>query len=282
MVNPVPPKYVLASVIASLSGLANGLDTGCIGGIIHMHQFSATVGKLSPTMLGFTVSLIMLAGVLPSMFAGHVADRFGRIKIIMFGSGVYTIGMILEGSATGLPPFLFGRVLAGFGQAFSLGNASVYICEIAPARSRGMLSSMPQLMACAGVCWGYFLCYSSSSLEGSISWRLGFVAQAINSASLFFLCFLLPESPRWLLLNDRRDDAVRSLERLQFSMVEAERDFLSATDSRPTLTLWQSYVLIFRRNYRARTILGLFVLGMVQLSGIDGVIYVSTLMTLLV
>lgn len=275
MVNPIPPKYVLASLVASLSGLANGLDTGCIGGIIHMPQFTATVGKLSATMLGFTVSLIMLAGVLPSIFAGHVADRFGRIRTTMFGSWLYTAAMVLEGSATGLPQFLAGRVLAGIGQAFSLGNASVYVCEIAPARSRGTLSSMPQLLACAGVCWGYFLCYSSSSLEGSIAWRLGFIAQTINSASLFFLCFLLPESPRWLLLMDRRADAIRPLERLQFSMVEAERDFLSATDTRPTLTLWQSYVLIFRRHYRARTILGLFVLGMVQLSGIDGVIYVS-------
>ncbi|KAH6688414.1 general substrate transporter [Plectosphaerella plurivora] len=278
MVNPVPPKYVQASAIASLSGLANGLDTGCIGGIIHMPQFTATVGELSATMLGFTVSLIMLAGVLPSIFAGHVADRFGRVKTVMFGSGVYTIGMILEGTATGLPQFLVGRVLAGMAQAFSLGNASVYICEIAPARSRGMLSSMPQLMACAGVCWGYFLCYTSISLEGSMAWRLGFIAQTLNSASLFFLCFMLPESPRWLLVSDRRADAIRSLERLQFSMAEAERDFLSATDSRPTLSLWQSYVLIFRRNYRARTILGLFVLGMVQLSGIDGVIYYAPIL----
>ncbi|KAJ3542017.1 hypothetical protein NM208_g4325 [Fusarium decemcellulare] len=279
MVNLKPPKYVLASVAASLGGLANGLDTGCIGGIINMPQFKESVGHLSAFMLGFTVSLIMLTGVIPSVFAGHLADRFGRLKIIQAGSLAFIVGLILQGSATSIAQFSTGRAITGLGQGLFLGNISVYICEIAPATSRGMLSSMPQFMATAGVCWGYFLCYGSAKIASSMAWRLGFIFQGINATSLTLLCFLLPESPRWLLLHGRRPEALRALHRLQFSMVEAERDFLAAsTEQRPSLSLWQGFILLFRRGYRARTILALFLLGMVQLSGIDGVVYYAPIL----
>ncbi|KAF4985607.1 hypothetical protein FDECE_16444 [Fusarium decemcellulare] len=279
MVNLKPPKYVLASVAASLGGLANGFDTGCIGGIINMPQFKKSVGHLSAFMLGFTVSLIMLTGVIPSVFAGHLADRFGRLKIIQAGSLAFIVGLILQGSATSIVQFSTGRAIAGLGQGLFLGNISVYICEIAPATSRGMLSSMPQFMATAGVCWGYFLCYGSAKIASSMAWRLGFICQGINATSLTLLCFLLPKSPRWLLLHGRRPEALRALHRLQFSMVEAERDFLAAsTEQRPSLSPWQSFILLFRRGYRARTILALFLLGMVQLSGIDGVVYYAPIL----
>ena len=152
-----PPGYVQASLITSLGGLANGLDTGCIGGIINMSQFTASVGELSAFMIGFTVSLIMLTGVVPSFFAGYLADRFGRLKIIQAGMLAFAIGLVLEGSATGIVQFSIGRAIAGSGQGLFLGNISVYICEIAPAKSRGVLSSMPQFMSTAGVCVGYFL-----------------------------------------------------------------------------------------------------------------------------
>ncbi|KAF4970318.1 hypothetical protein FSARC_2638 [Fusarium sarcochroum] len=274
-----PPGYVQASLIASLGGLANGLDTGCIGGIINMPQFTTSVGELSAFMLGFTVSLIMLTGVLPSFFAGHLADRFGRLKIIQAGMLGFTIGLVLEGSATGIVQFTVGRAIAGLGQGLFLGNISVYICEIAPAKSRGMLSSLPQFMATTGVCVGYFLCYGSTKIDSSLAWRLAFILQGVNSISLVLLGFMLPESPRWLILQGRRPEALKGLQRLNFSMVEAERDFLAGpAEQRPSFSVWQSFVLMFRRGYRARTILALFLLGMVQLSGIDGVVYYAPIL----
>lgn len=90
-------------------------------------------------------------------------------------------------------------------------------------------------------------------------------------------CFFLPQSPRWLLLHDRRDEALRELERLDISRVEAEKDILNPTElSRSTIPTRKTYLSIFNRQYRLRTMLGLFVLGMVQLSGIDGVLYVCS------
>lgn len=142
---------------------------------------------------------------------------------------------------------------------------------------RGILAGLPQFMATAGVCVGYFTCYASVAIQSSMAWRVPYLVQIALSVVLVASCIVLPDSPRWLMLHGRRAEALKSLHRLDFSMVEAERDFLTATEQRPSLSFWQNFTLLFRKGYRARTILALFVLGMVQLSGIDGVLYVGSL-----
>jgi MFS family permease len=269
------PNYVSAAVTMSLGGLLNGLDTGSIGAMVSMKQFEKSIGHLSPGLLGFTVSLIMLTGAIPSVFAGHLAERYGRLKIIMVGTILFIIGTILQGVAQSLVLFLIGRAVGGFGEGVYLSNVAVYICEIAPVKRRGMLAGLPQFMATAGVCVGYFICYGTAHIGSSMSWRLPYIFQGSIGAGLVLGCLLLPESPRWLIVHGRRTEAIKALDRLNFSMVEAEKDILNSNEQRPSLSAWQGFLLLFRRGYRARTILALFVLGMVQLSGIDGVLYVS-------
>lgn len=275
-----PPGYILASLAISIGGLINGYDTGSIGAVISMSQFKASIGALSPTLVGFTVSLIMLAGAVPSVFAGWLADHHGRLKTILLGSVLFCIGALLQGTAYGLPQFLLGRTVAGLGEGVFLSNVSVYISEISPTKSRGVLSGLPQLMCTTGVCIGYFTCYGSVYLRGSsMAWRLPFIVMVAMSVVLIGCCARLPESPRWSMSRGDQPAALDALRRLDFSMVEAERNFMSSAavaEQRVSLTPWQSFAILFRRGYRARTTLALFVLGMVQLSGIDGVLYVST------
>ncbi|CAJ2502108.1 Uu.00g049610.m01.CDS01 [Anthostomella pinea] len=273
MVVKSPPKYMLACAAVSLGGVLNGYDTGSIGAITHMAQFTASLGTLSPTMLGITVSMIMLTGTLPSVFAGHLADKLGRLTIIIPGAILFGVGALLQCTSHTLAQFIVGRAVGGFGQGMFLSNISVYICEIAPVRYRGALAGLPQFMATAGICAGYFTCYGSVSIKSDMAWRLPYIVQCFIAAALAWICMLLPDSPRWLMLHGRRADARDALERLEFSMVEAERDILNVAEHTTGLSPWQGFVLLFRRGYRSRTILALFILGMVQLSGIDAVIY---------
>lgn len=139
-----------------------------------------------------------------------------------------------------------------------------------------MLVSIPQFMATTGICAGYFTCYGTVHIASSIAWRLPFIIAAILAVGLAISCLYLPESPRWLLLRGRRNDALRESERLNLSRVEVEKDMLTiATRSQSQPSLWQGLSVVFYRRYRARTTLGLFILGMIQLCGIDGVLYVS-------
>lgn len=147
-----------------------------------------------------------------------------------------------------------------------------YITEIAPAQRRGMLASMPQLMACTGICLGYFTCYGSVKIGSSFAWRMPFLVMLVASVILAVSSLFMPTSPRWLMFRDRRDEAIRACERLGISRIEIEKDISRLGGSGGnTKNEWE----IFHKKYRLRTVLALFILGMVQLSGIDGVIYVS-------
>ncbi len=255
------PNYVAASLAVSFGGLLNGYDTGCIGAISHMEQFTETMGPMSAVLLGFTVSMIMLTGALPSVFAGQLADRHGRLRVILPGALLFALGAALQGSARGLPQFVAGRALGGVGEGAFLGNISVYITEIAPCRRRGRLVALPQFMAAAGVCLGYFSCYGTVSVASSAAWRLPYLVQGLLALMLALACAALPESPRWLILHGRSDDALVNLRLLDCSMEEARRDFLSSAQQQPSLPGWQGFALLFRGNYRSRTLLALFLLG---------------------
>ncbi|KAI1497867.1 general substrate transporter [Biscogniauxia marginata] len=273
-----PPRYVIASVALSLGGLLNGYDTGSIGAITHMPQFTESIGRLSSTILGVTVSMIMLTGTFPAVFAGHLADKMGRLSVIAPGALLFGIGALLQGTAYSFAQFLAGRAVGGFGQGMFLSNISVYICEIAPVRSRGALAALPQFMAAAGICLGYFTCYATVLADSDVAWRVPYIMQCLISSILAWSCLLLPDSPRWLMLHGRQADARAALERLEFDMAEAERDILTTTQQTMSLSPWQGFVMLFRRAYRARTVLALFILAMVQLSGIDAVTYYAPIL----
>jgi MFS family permease len=240
-----------------------------------MSSYIEAFGHLSPTMRGFTVSLIMLCGAIPATVAGHLADRFGRLRIMIAGAILCTIGCVLECAAFHLWLFLIGRALMGIGQGFALTNVGVYICEIAPSRSRGKFVSLPQFGAAIGVCIGYFSCYGSSHIDGDMSWRLPYILQATLSILWAVGSFFLPESPRWLILQGRRRQAMKELENLNFEKAEAEKDVLRPIENAASeVGMLEGLHLIFARQYRLQTCLAVFILSFVQLSGIDGVLYV--------
>lgn len=139
-----------------------------------------------------------------------------------------------------------------------------------------MLVSMPQFMSTAGICSGYFTCYGTIHIASSISWRLPFVLEASLAVVLAISCLYLPASPRWLLFHGQRDEALHASERLKLSRAEIEKDILAtASRDQSHLSMWKGLTAVFLRHYRMRTALGLFILGMIQLCGIDGVLYVS-------
>ena len=138
--------------------------------------------------------------------------------------------------------------------------------------------SITQFMVTVGICGGFFTCYGSIHIPSSLSWRLPFILQAVTSLLLAVSCFYLPMSPRWLYLRNRTDDAMRALERLQIPRAEAEKDILQPPSTSQQSTSRAGVLFIFRRPFLRRTALALFLMSMVQLSGIDGVLYYAPLL----
>lgn len=149
-----------------------------------------------------------------------------------------------------------------------------YICEIAPKARRGMMVAMPQMMVTLGTCLGYFTCYGTIKIAGDMQWRLPFIVQTAGGFLFAVGCFLLPKSPRWLIMRNKQEAALHSMKLLDLNPEEIDHDHRQSSENDAASTL-QSLKSMFCKKYRSRTFLALFILGMVQLCGIDGVLYVS-------
>jgi MFS family permease len=179
--------------------------------------------------------------------------------------------------------FIAGRLLKGVGEGLFLSTVYVHVCEISPARKRGVMASVAQFLITLGLVMGFFICYGTSHLSGSISWRLPIAFQAGIAFANVAACSLLPQSPRWLQARGRADEANRVID--QLGLDEAEREELQAQaaetlEHAPDAPLWKSvretaadFRGAFAGPFRGRTLLGCFLLAFQQFSGIDGVLY---------
>ncbi|KAI1177949.1 general substrate transporter [Nemania sp. FL0916] len=278
-----PKKWFLATFYISLGGFLNGYDTGSIGSITVMPAFESSVATLSPLARGFTVSLLLLTATFSSLFSGLLADRFGHLPIMLTGALVFTIGAAIEAGSPNLAALLVGRALAGIGEGLYLANLSVYICEIAPRRKRGMMGSTPQAFVSLGAAAGYFTCYGTARIAGDWQWRLPFVIQVFIGAAFAIACCLLPKSPRWLIARNQREAAQANMKRLDFEQEDILLDLftrdteVSQSEQQPSLSS-RDIMNVFSKQYRFRTGLALFILGMIQLSGIDGVLFYAPIL----
>jgi MFS family permease len=248
-----------------------------------MTSFAESFGHLSSTIHGVVVSSILIGGTTSGLFAGNISDIYGRTTTITIGALIFGIGATLECTAFKLGQFIAGRVIAGLGEGIFLGNLTVYVCEIAPARKRGLLCSVIQIMIQSGITLGYFMSFGTARIrDSSLSWRIPLVFQALVSFSFAAACLILPPSPRWLLAKGRKDEAISALERLGLASSELEEmiEIPSAEGaSMIEATLWgsirsnfRSMAQVFSPHARRQTALACFMMAFQQFSGIDGVV----------
>lgn len=266
--------------------IKQSLDTGTIGPITSMKSFQDSFGPLTATTHGTVVSAILLPATFTGLFAGNLADIYGRAIALIVGSTIFGIGAGLEASAQSLSIFIFGRVIAGMGEGLFLGNLAVYVCEIAPARRRGPLASLTSFLIVAGLASGYFLSYGTARMPGtSMSWRIPLIFQAVVSFSFAATCFTLPPSPRWLHSKGRFQDARASLMRLGLASSELEEMADESDDitvqrsfAESVKTTFRDYAKVFQSESRSRAALACFFMAFQQFSGIDGLLFYAPLL----
>jgi DNA-directed RNA polymerase III subunit RPC2 len=184
-------------------------------------------------------------------------------------------------------------------------TADRYICEISPPGVRGALTTGPQLLITLGLVVGFFTCYGTARIQSSMSWRTPFLILACLSLLFSAAAFLwLVPSPRWLTIHGRREEANVVWDLLGVSHAEREKseieqargsviqgpvsqevavtnvssmDLTVATPQVEDKSIRHKLFDIFSKDVRSRTALAVFLMAMQQLSGIDGVLYVSWL-----
>ncbi|KAL8668331.1 MAG: hypothetical protein Q9168_007042 [Polycauliona sp. 1 TL-2023] len=244
-----------------------------------MPAFTDYFGAFSPTIHGLIVSSILLPAAFTSFFAGHLADKVGRLDTIMIGATIFGFGAALEAGSISLAMFIPARALAGVGEGFFLSIVVVYICEICPPERRGPIASLVQLLTTFGIPAGYFICYGSVNIQSSFAWRLPFIVQAVLAAALACACPFLPASPRWLIDIGHPSQAGPAMDRLQLDIQQLQEELAEAgttaeeKDNLETQSSHQRLLWVFRKDNRKQALLGMYLMGAMQFSGIDAVLY---------
>jgi MFS transporter, SP family, xylose:H+ symportor len=279
--------------VATLGGLLFGWDTAVISGAVSSIDayFIDPLG-LSETartsLSGWTISSALVGCIIGAAVAGWISTALGRkggliIAALLFfvgslGSAVpeFGFGTIGQMGPHALWPFIFYRILGGVGVGIASMLSPLYIAEISPSAIRGRLVSFNQLAIVLGILVVYFVNWYIASLGNdtwlkSMGWRWMLASEAIPSGIFLVLLAFVPDTPRWLVLRGRNDEALAQLKR-----VTEEADARSIlADIQRTLEVRSGRLFSFGP---AVVVVGVLISVFQQFVGINAVLYYAPLM----
>ena len=263
--------FLIATVVAT-GGLLFGFDTGVISGAI---PFLQSDWGIDNNDVEWITAAGLLGAMLGAVCCGRLSDIFGRRKIILVSAVIFAVGALWSGLATDLTSLVFSRLFLGIAIGVASFTVPLYIAEIAPAKSRGRLVSMFQLMVTIGILLSYMSDTFWADENKLDCWRWMFWAGVVPALVLLVgLCFV-PETPRWLLSKGRLKECRKVLQKIEPENtvndligqmeVEIEKDRNSAVGWRYLMQPW----------LRTPLMIAVCIMFFQQFVGINTVIYYS-------
>ncbi|OCF54382.1 glucose transporter [Kwoniella mangroviensis CBS 10435] len=273
----IPPKIYtfLCACFAAMGAMLYGYDLGVISYVIVAPNFLTTIDTTDDDYIGFIVSSMLLGAFVGSIPASLIADRFSRRMAITVAGGVFILGGILQTATQDKETMFAGRFFAGIG----IGMLGV----LAPPHpsKRGMLTATFQFFLGIGAIVAGWIAYGVQQTHPNdpIAWRLPLAFQMLPAVPLLLLSFLLPESPRWLMIKGREEDALRTLARLHARGNQNDAFVLGECHSMKQKVgeeaqTDQSWGLIFKDRTNLRKVLyGIILQFSVQMTGVSAIQY---------
>lgn len=212
-------RVIAVAIAAALGGFLFGFDTAVINGAVDALAGDVSGFDLGVGLKGFAVSSALIGCAVGAWFAGPLANRYGRIPVMVTAAVLFFASSVGSGLAFGVIDLIIWRIVGGLGVGAASVIAPAYIAEVSPASMRGRLGSLQQLAIVSGI----FVALLSDALLAQVAggaaeplwglhaWRWMFIAEAIPAVVYGVLALRLPESPRYLVRKGEIDKATEVL-----------------------------------------------------------------------
>jgi MFS transporter, SP family, sugar:H+ symporter len=221
-------RTVLVAAVAALGGFLFGYDTAVINGAVGAVRDTFDA---APFVLGLAVAAALLGSAVGAWFAGPLANRLGRIRVMVVAAVLFLLSAFGAGLAFAIWDLAIWRFVGGLGVGAASVIAPAYIAEISPARIRGRLGSLQQLAIVTGIFVALLVDYALATSAGGArnelwwglpAWRWMFLSLAVPAVAYGVLALQIPESPRYLVAKDRIKEAAGVLRRYVGGDVDAK------------------------------------------------------------
>ena len=214
-------KVIALAVAGALGGFLFGFDSSVINGALDAIKSDFA---LDAFLTGFAVAVALLGCAVGAFLAGRLADRWGRIPVMIVGATLFVVSSLGAGFAFGVADLIVWRVLGGIGIGIASVVAPTYISEISPSGIRGRLGSLQQLAITVGI---FAALLSDAMFAGAAggegepfwfglsAWRWMFLAAIVPGLVYGIVASRLPESPRYLVMKGRDAQAEALIHRVQ-------------------------------------------------------------------
>ncbi|KAK8467270.1 hypothetical protein PHAVU_007G003700 [Phaseolus vulgaris] len=222
------------------------------------------------------VSMAVAGAIVGAAAGGWINDAYGRKKATIIADVIFTLGAIVMAAAPDPYVLILGRVFVGLGVGIASVTAPVYIAELSPSEIRGALVSTNVLMITGGQFLSYLINLAFTQVPGTWRWMLG--VSGVPAVVQFFLMLLLPESPRWLFMKNREEEAISVLAKIyDFARLEDEVILLTTNSERDQQ---RRDNIRYRNVFKSKEIRLAFLAGaglqaFQQFTGINTVMYYS-------
>jgi SP family galactose:H+ symporter-like MFS transporter len=259
-------RALFVCLMAALAGLMFGLDIGVISGATHFIKVDFNVDDGT---IEWIVSAMMLGAAIGAVGAGWMSLRLGRKRSLVIAGTLFLAGALLSAGAWSPATLIVARLILGLAIGVAAFAAPLYLAEVAPEHVRGAMISSYQLMITIGILVAFL---SDTVLTYTGNWRMMLGIIAVPGMLFLFGLWWLPDSPRWLMMRGRREEALIVLNRLRDDPVQVSKEM---SDIAEQLKMPQSGWSMFKenRNFRRSVGLGILLQVIQQFTGMNVVMY---------
>lgn len=269
------------SLVSAMGGLLFGYDWVVIGGAKPFYERFFEITDL-PVLQGWVMSCALIGCLAGAIISGMLADRYGRKRLLILAGFLFMISALGTGAANHLGWFIGYRILGGIGIGLASNLSPMYIAEVSPSDNRGKYVSLNQLTIVMGILAAQWINWIiaqpvpaqatdaeiAASWNGIMGWRMMFWAELIPASLFFGLMFLVPESPRWLMKRNQKDQVRQILTRIggaDYAQTEAEQIRLSYNQKADRIKLRD----LFQPGIRSVLLIGVVLAVFQQWCGIN-------------